>query len=239
MENNNKNKNLIRIGAVVAFALLLTLVTCQRNNLTKLQKNQIVLEEKIKTAEDGLKIFEESRLREKDSLLALNEKAEKEKDSLEREVEKSKDRVKQLQKSRKKVKEQIKNKTLVQVADTLKVIYKTKDVVATDISVNLLGNIPNKVLSDVVEKDSLEKEVAEKDKQLEDKDNIISELEDINFNQTTMLISAEEQIKKEKENSDLKEQLNKNLNKQLKKPKLGNLLIGVGIGVIGGILLTR
>lgn len=239
MENNNKNKNLIRIGAVVAFALLLTLVTCQRNNLTKLQKNQIVLEEKIKTAEDGLKIFEESRLREKDSLLALNEKAEKEKDSLEREVEKSKDRVKQLQKSRKKVKEQIKNKTLVQVADTLKVIYKTKDVVATDISVNLLGNIPNKVLSDVVEKDSLEKEVAEKDKQLEDKDNIISELEDINFNQTTMLISAEEQIKKEKENSELKDKLNKNLTKQVKKPRVGQILIGITAGIIGTLLITN
>jgi len=234
-----ENKNLIRIGAVIAFALLLTLVTCQRNNLTKLQKNQIVLEEKIKTAEDGLKIFEESRLREKDSLLALNEKAEKVKDSLEKEVEKSKDRVKQLQKSRKKVKEQIKNKTLKQVADTLKVIYKTDKVVATDSSVNLLGDIPNKVLSDVVEKDSLEKEIVEKDKQLENKDNIISEIEDINYNQTIMLLSAEEQIKKEKENGNLKDQLNKNLKKQLKQPKIGNLLIGVGIGVIGGIILTR
>jgi len=234
-----ENKNLIRIGAVIAFALLLTLVTCQRNNLTKLQKNQIVLEEKIKTAEDGLKILEESRLREKDSLLALNEKAEKVKDSLEKEVEKSKDRVKQLQKSRKKVKEQIKNKTLKQVADTLKVIYKTDKVVATDTSVNLLGDIPNKVLSDVVEKDSLEKEIVEKDKQLENKDNIISEIEDINYNQTIMLLSAEEQIKKEKENSNLKDQLNNNLKKQLKQPKIGNLLIGVGIGVIGGIILTR
>jgi len=105
-----------------------------------------------------------------------------------------------LQKSRKKVKEQIKNKTLKQVADTLKVIYKTDKVVATTISVNLLGDIPNKVLSDVVEKDSLEKEIVEKDKQLENKDNIISEIEDINYNQTIMLLSAEEQIKKEKEN---------------------------------------
>jgi len=235
----NKNKNLIKIGVAVAFALLLTLVTCQRNSLTKLQKNEIVLEEKIKTAEDGLKIFEESRLREKDSLLTLNEKAEKEKDSLKKEVEKSKDRVKQLQKSRKKVKEQIKNKTLVQVADTLKVIYKTDKVEATNTSVNLLGDIPNKVLSDVVEKDILEKEVAEKDKQLEDKDKIIAEQDDINFNQATMLISAEEQIEKEKENSQLKDKLNKNLKKQLKQPKIGNLLIGVGIGVIGGIILTR
>ena len=115
-----ENKNLIRIGIAVAVVLLLSLVTCQRNSLTKLQKNEIVLEEKIKTAEDGLKIFEESRLREKDSLLTLNEKAEKVKDSLEKEVQKSKDRVKQLQKLRKKVKEQIKNKTLAQVADTLR-----------------------------------------------------------------------------------------------------------------------
>ena len=235
----NNNKNLIRIGAVVAVALLLTLVTCQRNSLTKLQKEQVVLEEKIKTAEDGLKIFEESRLREKDLLLVLNEKSQKEIDSLKKENEKSKETVRQIQKSRKKVKQQIKNKTLAQVADTLKVIYKTDKVEATDTSVNLSGDIPNKVLSDVVEKDSLEKEVAEKDKQLENKDNIISELEDINFNQTTMLISAEEQIKKEKENSELKDKLNKNLNKQLKKPKIGNLLIGVGLGVIGGILITQ
>lgn len=235
----NKNKNLTKLGIILSAVLLITLVTCQRNSLTRLQKEQIVLEEKIKTAEDGLKIFEESRLREKDSLLALNEKSQKEVDSLKKENQKSEQKVKDLKKSRKKIKKQIENKTLAQVADTLRTIYKTDKVVVTETSVNLLGNIPNRVLSDVVEKDSLEKEVAEKDKQLENKDNIISELEDINFNQTIMLISAEEQIKKEKENSNLKDKLNKNLNKQLKKPKIGNLLIGVGIGVVGGILITQ
>jgi hypothetical protein len=231
----NKNKNLTRIGVAIAFALLITLVTCQRNSL----KEQIILEEKIKTAEDGLKIFEESRLREKDSLLALNEKSQKEIDSLKKENEKSEQKVKDLKKSRKKIKKQVENKTLVQVADTLRTIYKTDKVVATDISVNLLGNIPNKVLSDIVEKDSLEKEVAEKDKQLENKDNIISELEDINFNQTTMLISAEEQIKKEKENSELKDKLNKNLTKQVKKPRVGQILIGITAGIIGTLLITN
>jgi hypothetical protein len=231
----NKNKNLIRIGVAIAFTLLITLVTCQRNSL----KEQIILEEKIKTAEDGLKIFEESRLREKDSLLALNEKSQKEIEKLKKENKKSEQKVKDLKKSRKKIKKQVENKTLAQVADTLRTIYKTDKVVATDISVNLLGNIPNKVLSDIVEKDSLEKEVAEKDKQLENKDNVISELEDINFNQTTMLISAEEQIKKEKENSELKDKLNKNLTKQVKKPRVDQILIGITAGVIGTLLITN
>lgn len=230
---------IFKIGLVSVIVFLLFFAKCQSDSLARLKGEETVLREQIKTAEDGLAVFEENRLREKDSLTTENDKKEKEIERLKKEAEDSQLAVAKIKNQLKKDKKRIKNMSYKEVAKDLNKIYKTDSVIATETSVNMSDSIPQKVLSDVVEKDALQKEVAEKDKQLESKDNTIVELEDINFNQTTMLISAEEQIKKEKENSELKDKLNENLTKQVKKPRVGQILIGVAAGVIGTLLITN
>lgn len=233
------NKKTFYIVITVFIVLLLIAGKCQSDSLAKLKGEQAVTESQLETANNKLANYESERQKTKDSINEENEKHQKTIDSLKNKNIESAKKVKDLNNKLKKDKEKIKNMSYKAIADTMNVIYKTDKVLATDISVNMGGDIPNKVVSDIAEKNSLTKTVSEKDKQLFNKDIEILKLTKISDNNEKLFQEAEKNLYLEKESSELKDVLNDNLKSQLKKPKVGNILIGVGIGVIGGILIAK
>jgi flagellar motility protein MotE (MotC chaperone) len=132
-------------------------------------------------------------------------------------------------------KEKIKNLSLVQRAQELNKIYKTNQATATNTSVDLQGDLSQRVLETIYEADECQDIVADKDSIITEQKGIIKNSEKEAANFETMLNSAEKQIKQQKELQESADKNIDNLEKQNKKLRtkstLNKIFTGIGIGV--------
>ena len=169
--------------------------------------------------------------KEIDSLKQTVLKSEQTITSLETEIEKRKQQAK-------KDKERIKNLNLIEVANELNTIYNTTDAIASDVSVNLNGSLPNRVLETIYEADECQDVLVLKDSVIFEKDIIIGAKDGEIKNLSLMFFSAEKEIEEREKYQKIAEDNIKNLQRKNKNSKYYIIGSFVG-GVILGTQLVR
>ena len=234
----NTTKKII-VGVVLLTVLILVLQQCNNNKYQQLKGEYSVLKEQYSTKKDEVLKSEEKRLKEKDSLTKRNQILKDLKDKSTKTVIALEQKVKDKESQSKKELEKVKNLSLIQVAQKIDSVYNTSQAVATNTSVNLSGNLPNKVLSTIYEANDCKEIVVDKDSIILEQKGIIKFSNDENKNLYVLFFSAENQIKKQNELQEIGEKNIKNLEKQNKKLRTKSTLtkILVPIGFLGGVYL--
>lgn len=228
------------ILAVIFIVLLFfTAKSCENNKFNQLKGENKILKEQVEKAKDGTKVAESENSRLKDSIKKETAEKEAKIKDLQEKLIKSQNTITQLQISAEKTKEKVKNMTYKAVADTLNKIYKTDNAVADSSGVTLKGNLPNLVLSSVVDAETYKYLYAEKDNQLKVKDDILlikdSQLKDSSI----LLISAEKKAETYKELSEIQSEFIKNLEKENKSLKRKSIFDKLIIGTAAGFLIYQ
>lgn len=226
------------ISIVVAVILLLTVSTCSHNNQMKAEGEKTQLKKELKEIKTQIADAKKATKALVDSLSAEDTKKDK------RIVELSKSNKDLLanqilrEKELKKKKEKIATYSYTQSAQVLNTRYRTDAVKATDTSVNLSKDTPNKVITELVEKDACEENSADKDTTIKNKDEQIKLEQEKTL--SANLKTASVQVEKEllKDGLQTAEEINKKSEKQIKSLKTKNFILVIG-AFIGGILIAK
>lgn len=233
MEQINKYKWWIVAG--IAVFILFSAKSCTQRQIDQIRGENKILKEQVTQAKDGLKIANIERLRLKDSIRVENVKKEQKIKEQAKIITESKGRIAILERNTSKAKQIAKNKSYEAVADTLNVIYGGKNAVATSNSVDMKGGLPNQILETVIESNSCQDIIKEKDIQLVAKDSVITVKDNQLKDSSVLLFSAEKEIKKHEELDKIQTDFSKNLEKENKKLRtksfLNKILIPVGVAV--------
>lgn len=218
---NTYKREIIIAGLLI---LLLSVGFCSHNRQKTLQGEYNILKEQYQTQKDGVKVIEDSRRKEKDSINKENKKLQEKTIQSEQRVAKLEDNIQRLKNQTQKQKEQLKNMSYVQLAQEINKEFNSNEASATNNSVDLKGDLPSKVLETVYDANECQAVVADKDEQLKEKDNQIDNTKQELKNTSSMLFSAENEIKAKdllQENADKNI---KNLEKQNNNLKVKNFL---------------
>jgi len=225
---------------VICSIIFASIKSCVNRQVDELRGKNEQLEEQVKKAQDGTKVLEENRVKLKDSIKAENVKKELELKKLMSKVSASEGNIKYLEKQATANKDKIKNMDLQEVAKTLNETYNSKDATALSSSIDIKNSMPYKILETVVDANTAQEIIKEKDVQLVSKDSIINIKDTQLKDSSTLLISTENSLNSYKEVSELQSDLNKSLEKENSKIRtkstLNKILIPVaaGIGIIIG-----
>lgn len=227
---------------MVALALLLLVVhNCANNRQHELEGENIQLKDQLQKQKDGLIIHEKYRKHLKDSFSREIKKINEEKKILTKNNLNLKNKVVSLQSKLKKDKETIKNLSKKAIADTINKRYNVTSTTYTDNSVTVKDEVPNKIVSELTEKDELEKETKIKDEMLQNKDSIIEKQDKVIEIQTTENIEAEKTISMHENKDKTEAELMKNANKTIKQLKIKNAIktIAIPLAIIGTLLIAK
>lgn len=223
------------IIAGIAVFIFFSAKSCVGNQINQIRGENKILKEQVKTAQDGVKVAKEERLRLKDSIKSENAKKEQKIKEQAKLIAESKSRIANIEKEVSKAKKIAKNKNYQAVADTLNVIFGGKNAVATTNSVNTMGSLPNQILETVIEANYCQDILKEKDVQLTAKDSMLVVKDSQIKDSSTLLFFAEKEIKKHEELNKAQTDFSKNLEKENKKLRtksfLNKILIPVGVAV--------
>ena len=217
---------LIVITCLLAFILL---QNCRGEEYLDLQRaNQI---QKIDSLEFLRKKQKDSLERENLALRKIVEDSEKEIATLEKNIAKRKEQSK-------KDKERIKNLNNIEVAQELNTIYSTDNALATDISVDLRGDLPNRVLETIYEADACQDILTLKDSVILEQDVVIEAKDGEIENLSLMFFAAEKTINEQKTYQKIAEDNIKSLQKESRRK---NYFIGAAaiLGMALGTQLTK
>lgn len=230
-----------QISVALVFITLLTVSTFSHNAQMKAEGEKIQLKKELKEiktqiidAEKATKILVDSLSKEdakKDRRIAELSKSNKE--LLASQIAREKEL--------KKEKEKIAKYSYAQSAKVFNTIYSTKAAVATEKSVNLGEDIPNKVLADLVEKEACKKDSADKDRTIENKDEQIKleQEKTLSANLKTASVQAEKELLKD--GLQTAEEINKKSEKQIKSLKTKNFINKIFVigAFVGGMLIAK
>lgn len=211
------------LAGLVALAIFFSVRSCVNTQSTFLQGKISELQKERNKLQDGVKTAETERLRLKDSIRLEDIRKKQQLQNLEEEKIASEDRVKFLEQEAKKSKQQVKNMNLVQVANTLNEVYGGNNATATSNSVDAKGSLPYQILETVVDANSAQDIIKEKDKQLANRDSVISIKDSQIKTYALSLSSTEKSLEVSRELNQLQTDLNNNLEKQNKKLKTKSL----------------
>ena len=238
---NTTTKKIIA-GLILVVALILVLQQCNNNKYQQLKGEYSVLKEWYSTKKDEVLKSEEKRLKEKDSLIKRNQILKSLKDKSNKTVIILEEKIRDRKAQSKKELEKVKNLSLIQVAQKIDSVYNTNQAVATNTSVNLSGNLPNKVLSTLYENNDCKKTIVDKDNIILEQRKTISYSNEQIENTSFSLMSAEFQIREQEKLQEIGEKNIKNLEKQNKKLRTKSTLSKILIPIVfigGGYLGTQ
>lgn len=230
-----------QISMALVFIALLTVNTCSHNAQIKAEGEKIQLKKELKEIKTQIADAEKATKALVDSLSTEDDKKDKRiielkksnKDLLASQISREKEL--------KKEKEKIAKYSYTQSAQVLNTRYKTDAVKATETSVNLGEDIPNRVLSDLAEKEVCEKDSADKDKTIENKDEQIKleQEKTLNANLRTASVQVEKELLKD--GLQTAEEINKKSEKQIKSLKTKNFINKIFVigAFVGGMLITK
>lgn len=227
------------ILAIVLVVLFFVARSCENNKYNQQKGENKILEKEVQKAKDGLVIAEQARKKQKDSISTENIRKEQKIKELEEELKNSENKVSDLNKSAQKIREKIKNMSYIKVADSLNVIYKTKNAVADDNGVDLKGDLPNKVLSSVVDANIYYYLSVEKDSQLKSKNDILQVKDQQLIDKSLLLVSAEKSLEESKQLNQVQTDFTDGLKKENKGLRNKNVFNKILIGVLGGALIYQ
>lgn len=242
-EQLNKYKWWIIAG--IAVFILLSAKSCVNNQYNQIRGENKILKEQVKTAQDGVKVAKEERLRLKDSIKSEDAEKEQKIKELSNKVATSESKVRDLQANNAKTKKEIKNLSLVGVAKELNATYGGNNATAKEKSVDVAGSMPYQILETVADANSCSEIVKEKDVQLTAKDSMLVVKDSQIKDSSTLLFSAEKEIKKHEELNKIQTDFSKNLEKENKKLRTKSFLnkilipVAIGLGAYGGYRLTK
>lgn len=230
-----------QISVALVFIALLTVSTCSHNSQMKAEGEKIQLKKELSEIKIQIADAEKATKALVDSLSAEDDKKDRRiaelsksnKDLLARQIAR--------EKYLRKEKEKIAKYSYAQSAQVFRAEYKTQAVVATETSVNLGEDVPNRVLADLAEKEVCEKDSADKDATIVNKDEQIKLEQEKTLNAN--LKTASVQVEKEslKEGLQTAEEINKKSEKQIKSLKTKNFVNKIFVigAFVGGILIAR
>jgi len=238
-------KEIIQKYRVVIFIIVCSLIffsakSCVNRQADELRGKNEQLKEQIDKDLKEAKKSDQNTIRLKDSIKAENAKKELELKKLKDKIAVSEGKIKDLEKQANVSKDKIKNMDLQEVAKTLNETYNSKDATALSSSIDIKNSMPYKILETVVDANTAQEIIKEKDVQLVSKDSIINIKDTQLKDSSTLLISTENSLNSYKEVSKLQSDLNKSLEKENSKIRtestLNKILIPVaaGIGIIIG-----
>lgn len=223
------------LAGLIALAIFFSVRSCVNTQSDFLQGRISALQNEREKLQDGAKVAETERLRLKDLIRLEDIKAKEKLKNLEEQKLASEDRVKFLEQEAKKSKSEIKNMNLVEVANTLNEVYGGNNAVATSNSVDTKGSLPYQILETVVDANSAQDIIKEKDKQLVNRDSVIS-VKDTQIKSSTLnLFSAEKSLKASQDLNRLQTELNNSLEKENRRVKRKNTFNKILIPVAGAI----
>lgn len=228
-----KNKTSIIIGVIFILIIFFAVRSCSDRQLAELRGKN---EEKAKIIEklkDGVRVYEEDRLRLKDSINLENIKKEKTLKEFKQKELASKERIKYLEKDALKEKAVISNMSLNNVASQLNNIYGGNNAKPLENSIDIRGFLPYQLLNTVVDKNLAENTLKEKDMQLGLKDSVILVKDEQLKNSSLNLFSAEKSLNSYKEISELQTELTKSLEKENRKRRRQNTFNKILIPIAG------
>lgn len=217
--------------AIAVIFLLFFAGNCANDAYQRSEGTRTQLKKDVKILKDSISVLEKSRIAEKDSIAKENVKREKKIRSLEDRSLKSEKRVVALQAQNKVNKERIAKLDYIESAQEINTIYQTNDAVATDTSVDLHGDLPNRILQTVADANNCQEVVAEKDSQIADKKATIVEKDAQIADGATLLNSAEKTIKAKDDLQQKTEEQLKATEKSLRAKKTSGTVKTVMIGV--------
>jgi len=179
---------------VICSIIFASIKSCVNRQVDELRGKNEQLEEQVKKAQDGTKVLEENRVKLKDSIKAENVKKELELKKLMSKVSASEGNIKYLEKQATANKDKIKNMDLQEVAKTLNETYNSKDATALSSSIDIKNSMPYKILETVVDANTAQEIIKEKDVQLVSKDSIINIKDTQLKDSSTLLISTENSL---------------------------------------------
>jgi hypothetical protein len=230
-----------QISVALVFIALLTVSTCSHNSQIKAEGEKIQLVEELSEIKIQIIDAEKATKALVDSLSAEDAKKDRRIAELKKSNKQLLDRQVLREKELKKEKEKIAKYSYAQAAQAFKVEYKTEAVVATETSVNLGQDIPNKVLADLAEKEVCEKDSADKDATIKNKDEQIKLEQEKTL--SANLKTASVQVEKEllKDGLQTSEEINKKSEKQIKSLKTKNFINKILIigAFVGGISIAK
>lgn len=230
-------KALIVVGIFLLFTFGLQNWNDNRLNVLKGEYN--IISEQYESQKENVKSLELKRKKETDSLT-------KENLSLKQSRKDSETRYNRLEaeyNSRKKEyainRERVKNLNNIEIAQELNDIYKTKDAVATDTSVNLNNNLPNHVLQTISDANECQQDIVTREKQIAEKNIQLDATKEELANTQVMLNSANNTIKADKVLKDAGEKNIENLKEQVNKYENKSTLekIMIPAAAIGGFII--
>ena len=229
------------ISIALLLIALLTVSTCSHNSQMKAEGEKTQLKKELKETKTKISEAAKATIILIDSLSAEDAK----KDNRIAELNKNNKQLLSSQIARekelKKEKEKVAKYTYAQSAQVLNERYRTDAVKATTTSVNLEKDIPNKVITELVEKDACEKDSADKDKTIENKNEQIKLEQEKTLNANLKVASV--QVEKEllKDGLQTAEEINKKSEKQIKSLKTKNFINKVLViaAFIGGIFIAK
>ena len=182
------------IIAGIAVFILFSAKSCVNNQVNQTRGENKILKETVKTAQDGVKVAKEERLRLKDSIRTENAKKEQKIKELSNKVASSEGKVRDLQANNAKTKKEIKNLSLVGVAKELNDSYGGNNATAKENSIDIKNSMPYQILETVSDASTCSEIVKEKDIQLVAKDSVITVKDSQLKDSSTLLFSAEKEI---------------------------------------------
>lgn len=212
------------ITIVGLLILLLSVWTCSHNAQKVAQGETKQLKEQLKQQKDGVDVFRKQQKILFDSLSAENTKKDRRISELQKTnkelTKKSSENLKKLKEKQK----QISSYNNQQSAEYLNVYFQGLDAIPTEKSVNLENNLPNLVVSELEEKQFLEKEVVLKDSIIENKDEEIKLDNEKILNKDLALASKQIEVKQLDELVKTQDNVNKSLSKENRNLKVKNFI---------------
>ncbi len=192
------NKYKYPILAIIIIILFLSVKSYVNKHQLILQGENKVLKEQVQTLKDGVEISEQNRRREKDSITKVFDKKQKEIEDLSKKVLQSEKKIAYLTNKNIKNKERIAKLTHKESAKEFNDIYNTNNAKATYTGVELQKDLPNLVLETISDANYCQEVVAEKDNQIEAKNEQLKLKDEQIEEQSILLNSAEKEIEQRK-----------------------------------------
>jgi len=221
------------IVILICFGIFFScLLTCNSKKYNTLKGEYNILEKDYKKQKDGVKVFEETRKRERDSLNSEIKRRESENKKIVADNKKITSKIDNI------IKKEIKvPKDVVGLTKYFNERYKTKENKVVEDKVGLAEFTAYDVSYELEEGDRVKEVLPLKDKIIDNQQSMITNLEKDKKDTETKLISAEENVQKEKDLNASAETNIENLKKQVSKGENKNVLTKILIPasfLIGG-----
>lgn len=229
------------IGIVVAVITVLTVSTCSHNNQLRIEGEKVQLGKDLKETKTQIAEAEKVTKALVDSLSAEDDKKDKRIVELKKSNKQLVDRQNLREKELRKEKEKIAEYSYAQAAQVLSTRYNTEAITATATSVNLGEDVPNKVVTELVEKDACKESSTDKDKTIKNKDEQIKLEQEKTLSANLRLASVQVEKGLLKDGLQTAEEINKKSEKQIKSLKAKNFVNKIFVigAFVGGILIAK